>query len=312
MAGIGVVINPNAGGNRRKKGRRERFEKIVGEDGVVRETINLSEVGAVAEEFARRGIDVLAVCGGDGSYFRTLSALVPLYDADKLPLFLPLRAGTINYIARSIGCIRGGPEQVLAHVVKSYRHGRAHDVTERDLLVVNGEHFGFVAGVGIIVNFLRLYYSQPHPSSRTAVRLLVRLALAAMVGSPIIRALFRRVEADIDCDGERVPHRLFSVILAGTVTHIALGFRPLYLANRKRGYFHLLAGPIGPLRIMRRLGRFYRGLPVDDPELYDNLAQEAIVRFARPTHFMIDGDLVMPQVTTLRLGVGPRITMIRG
>jgi len=166
--------------------------------------------------------------------------------------------------------------------------------------------------VGIIVNFLRLYYSQREPSSWTAVKLLTRLAFAAVLGRPVIRGLFRRVEADIDCDGERVPHRLCSMILAGTVTHIALGFKPLYLADRKRGFFHLLAGPLGPFRIMRKLGRFYRGLPVSDTELYDNMAEETIIRFARPTHYMIDGDLVMPPTTTLRLAVGPRLTMVRG
>ena len=88
------------------------------------------------------------------------------YSFDK-----PLRAGTMNYIARSIGCMRGGPEHVLAHVAHDYRHGRTHDVVERHLLVVNDEHAGFVFGCGVIVNYLQLYYSEPKAGPVTATRL---------------------------------------------------------------------------------------------------------------------------------------------
>jgi diacylglycerol kinase family enzyme len=245
MAGIGVVVNPHAGGNGRQPDRARRFEEIVGGEGLVRVTDDLASMEAVAREFAAARVDIVAVCGGDGSHFRTLSALRRVYGDAPLPLFLPLRAGTMNYIARSIGCMRGGPEHVLAHVAHDYRHGRTHDVTERHLLVVNDEHAGFVVGCGVIVNYLQLYYSEAKAGPTTAVRLLARLVASALGGTSLVRGVFRRVEADIDCDDDRVPFRTFTVILAGTVTHIALGFKPMYLAARKRHHFHLLAAPAG-------------------------------------------------------------------
>ncbi len=246
-------------------------------------TPDLAAIEAVAREFARDRIDILAVCGGDGSHFRTLSAMRRAYGDAELPLFLPLRAGTMNYIARSIGCMRGGPEHVLAHVTHDYRHGRTHDMVERHLLVVNDEHAGFVIGCGVIVNYLRLYYSEPRTRGRSRrSRLLMRLMASALAGTSLVRGVFRRVEADVDCDDERVPFRTFTVILAGTVTHVALGFKPMYLAARKRHHFHLLAGPIGPLRLARKIVRFHKGLPLEEPEFYDNLARDGGDAFRRP------------------------------
>ncbi len=311
LSGIGVVVNPNAGSNRRRTDRARRFEDIVGDAGIVRVTPDLAAMDAVAAELAARRVDIVAVCGGDGSQFRALSALRKAWPGDDLPLFLPLRAGTMNYIARSIGCMRGGPEHVLAHVVHDYRHGRTHEVTTRHLLVVNDVHAGFVVGCGVVVNYLQLYYSEPRPGPVTASRLLAKLVASAMAGTSLVRGVFRRVEADVDCDDERVPFRTFTVVLAGTITHVALGFKPMYLAARKRSHFHLLAGPIGPLRLARKIVRFHRGFPLEEPDFYDNLARTVTIRFATPTGFMMDGDVLDP-VDTLTITTGPSLSMIRG
>src|SRR5262249_27460610 len=101
-------------------------------------------MAAVAREFRHERIDILAVCGGDGSFFRTLTAIVRAYEGDPLPFFLPLRAGSMNTIARSVGCRRGRPERVLTDAVADYRAGRPFETTERHLLVVNEHDMGFM------------------------------------------------------------------------------------------------------------------------------------------------------------------------
>jgi len=85
----------------------------------------------------------------------------------------------------------------------------------------------------------------------------------------------------------------------------------MYLAARKRDHFHLLAGPIGPLSLARKIVRFRRGFPLEEPDFYDNLAREVTIRFAAPTGFMMDGDILDP-VETLTIRTGPTISMIRG
>jgi diacylglycerol kinase (ATP) len=311
MPGIGVVLNPHARGNRRRADRTQRLADIVGDSGVVRETETVVDITDVAREFLERQVDILAVCGGDGSVFRALSAFIPVYGSEPLPQILPLRAGTINFVVGAIGGRRGAAEKVLAHVVHDHLHGGNHDVTERDLLRVNGAQYGFVVGCGAVVNFLRAYYGEQGGGSAAAAALLGRLLWSNLAGTSFARSILQPVEADISCDDERVPFRLFTVVLAATVDQIALGFKPTYLGSRKRGYLHLVGGPFGPWEFIRNAGRLYRGLPTQDRNLYDNLAREVAMRFARPSAYMIDGDVLSP-VSELHVTTGPRVTMIRG
>lgn len=311
MSGIGVLVNPRARENRRRPDLAERLRSIVGESGLVRETQNIPEIADVAGEFLARQVAIVAVCGGDGSVFRCLSALVPVYRDVQLPRLLPLRAGTINFVAEAIGCRRGSPEKVLAHVTRDYLRGGTHDVVERDLLCVNGEQYGFVFGCGAVVNFLRAYYGQRGAGPLRASLLLAKVVASALAGTSFARAIVQPVEADILCDGERVPFRVFTAVLGATVDRIALGFRPTYLATRKRGYFHIVAGPIGAWAFLRSMGRLQRGFPTGEATLYDNLAREVTIRFTPAAAYMMDGD-ILPAVSELRVTTGPRLAMIRG
>jgi diacylglycerol kinase family enzyme len=312
MAGIGVVINPHARANRNGTGEREeRMRDILGAFGWVRVTPTLDDVDEVAREFHDRRVDVLAICGGDGSDHCTLTSFYRHYGSDALPLLLPLRAGTINYVADATRGRRGTPEQVLARVVRDYRRGSTHVTTERDLLRVNGSEIGFLLSFGTAVNYLRAYYALDRQGPWAAAKLLGRLMVSALAGTHISRAVFQAVEADIDCDGEPLPFRLFTFFFAGTIEQIALGFQPTYLATRKRGYFHVLGGPIPARRLIRRAVRIYRGFPTGEPLLYDSIGKKLSIRFARPTHLMLDGDILEP-TDRLEIDVPRRVALIRG
>jgi hypothetical protein len=62
---------------------------------------------------------------------------------------------------------------------------------------------------------------------------------------------------------------------------------------------------------VRNLARFRKGIPVYDAELYDNLARVVRIEFERPTHYMIDADILGP-VESLTLTAGPRVRLVRG
>jgi diacylglycerol kinase family enzyme len=312
MAGIGVIINPHASGNRKGAGPRERrMADVVGAFGWVRLTPTIDAIDDVAREFHDRGIDILAICGGDGSDHCTLTAFHRVWGSTKLPLLLPLRAGTINYVADATGGRRGTPEQVLARVVRDYRRGNTHVITERDVLRVNGSEVGFLLSFGTAVNYLRAYYALERQGPWAATKLLGRLMASAMAGTHLSRAVFQVVEADVECDGEPLPFRLFPFFFAGTVDRIALGFQPTYLGNRKRGYFHVVGGPVPARRLVRRAIRIYRGFPTGEALLYDNLGRRLAIRFARPTHIMLDGD-ILELTDRVEVDVPLRVELICG
>ncbi len=312
MAGVGVVVNPHARGNRNGGAERvQLLSDIVGRDGLVRVTESLPAIEEVAREFRERGTDVLAICGGDGSYHCTLTGFRRVYGDAPLPKLLPLRAGTINYVANDTGGRRSRPEHTLARVVRDYRQGGTFETTERDLIRVNGTEYGFVLSFGTAVNYLRAYYALDKQGTWQAARLLTRLIVSALAGTHISRAVFQAVGADVECDGFPVPFRQFTFFFAATVDQIALGFRPTYLGTRKRGYMHVLGGPIPAHRLIRRAVRIYRGFPTGEPTLFDNLGRQLAIHFFRPEQYMIDGD-ILPPVERLEVDVPCRVTLIRG
>ena len=310
MSGIGVVVNPYAGRNRRTGDRADRLGDVLGMHGWVRETASLAHLDEVAAECRARAVDVLGVCGGDGTLARTLSALVRVYGSHALPGIVPLRAGTMNTIARAMGCPAWQPERMLTEIVATYRRGRPLDATEHQLADVNGHDYGFMVGAGVPVEFLRLYYDQPRTGGAAAARLLVALTVSVLRGEAVGQRLFAPMAAALYCDGGRVPFDAYTVIYASSIEDIGLGFRPTYRARERAGHVHVFAGPIGAREFVRCLPAIKRGRPTGSPAVYDALARTVYVEFQQPTFYMIDGEIMHP---TMRLTVerGPVVRVIR-
>jgi diacylglycerol kinase family enzyme len=310
MSGIGVVVNPHAGRNRRSGDRVDRLGDVLGAHGWVRETASLEHLAAVAAECRARAVDVLGVCGGDGTLARTLSALVRVYGSDALPDIVPLRAGTVNTIARAMGCPAWQPERMLAEIVATYRRGRPLDATEHQLAKVNGTDYGFMVGAGVPVAFLRRYYAQPRQGKRAAAQTLARLIVSVVLRGPIARSMFAPMPALLRCDGVRVPFADYTVIYASTIEDIGLGFRPTYRARERPGHLHVFAGRIGPGEFVRCLPAFKRGRPTGSPRAFDGLARAVSVEFRQPTFYMVDGDIMDP-TAQLSIEPGPIVRLIR-
>jgi diacylglycerol kinase family enzyme len=278
--------------------------------GSVWEPQTFAELEEVARQLRRAEVRVLAICGGDGSFFRTLSAMVRAYDGEPLPCFLPLRAGSMNTIARAVGCRRGTPAAVLARVLEDHAAGRPFDVAAHDLIRVNQKHYGFIAGAGVIVNFLRAYYERPERGPAAAAKLLGELAVGGLLGWASVRRLFDSAYGSIECDGRLLGDGELPVVLASSVTEIGLGFKLAYRANSVPGSFQFLAGSISPQQVLIRLPAVRRGKPLSLPGWRDELARHVVVELDRPTHYMIDGD-ILGEVTRLELSTGPRLAVIR-
>ncbi len=310
MSGIGVVVNPRAGRNRRRGDRARRLGSVLGAHGWVRETASLDQLADVAAECRARAVDVLGVCGGDGTLARTLSALVRAYDGETLPRIVPLRAGTMNTVARAMGCPAWRPERMLAEIAETYREGGRVDATEHQLLRVNGRDYGFMMGVGVPVELLRVYYDQPQPGAGAAVRVLAVLIGSVLRRDRLAAGLFARTAADVYADGQRLPCTAFSVIYASTIEEIGLGFRPTPRAREQRGRFQLFAGDIGAGEFVRCLAAIHRGRPTGSARVNDAVVNRLGVEFREPTFYMIDGDIMEP-TAQLTVEPGPIVRVVR-
>ena len=57
--------------------------------------------------------------------------------------------------------------------------------------------------------------------------------------------------------------------------------------------------------------RVYRGFPTGEPDLYDNMGRRLSIRVARPTHIMLDGDILEP-TDRCEVDVPFRVTLVCG
>jgi len=310
MAGIGVVVNPRASGNRGRPDTAARLAAVVGADGEVVETENLEALDATLHRFFERGFDVIAVSGGDGSLCHAISRAVEIWGEDHLPPFVALRGGTINNVSRTVGGpVR--PESFLGKVMSGYRSRRSLATMDRPLLRVNGKIYGSIVGAGLITHFLEEYYEGPNPGPASAAVLLVRCGLSWLGGGEFLRRIVPTVQGRAECDGEALPWTEYTLVVASSVKHIGLGLTPFYLSGRKQGFFHVLAGPPTPGQLLSRLPRFRRGFPAGLDTLYDNMARRFRIEFAEPQSFTVDGEL-FPSVRVLEIEAGPAVRFVRG
>src|SRR5438105_14360678 len=109
---IGVVVNPNALGVRRRRGLRERLTALAGRHAEVVETHTPAELGAAVDRFHAAGVSVIATCGGDGTNLSTITETVRAWGAKPLPTIAILRGGTVNTIAENLS-IHGEPDAIF-------------------------------------------------------------------------------------------------------------------------------------------------------------------------------------------------------
>lgn len=311
MARFGVVTNPHAGGNRRDGDERTAaLSEALGGEGSLHEPATFDELDHVVCQLRSEEIDVLGVCGGDGSFFRVLTAMKRAYGDAPLPAFLPLRGGSMNTIARSVGHASGEPAQVLGSAVNRSRAGEPLRTAGRQLVEVNGEQLGFLVGCGVVVRFLEYYYSHAGRGPLAAAGVAVKVIANALAGSALARQMFRGYDARVHTDSEPLSFSHYSILFAAGVAELGLGFRVAYLADRKPGFFHLLTGDPGPVEAGMCVPHLKFGWPTRLESLYDNLAREVSVEFQQPTQYMVDGDILEP-VERLQLRSGPWLRIIQ-
>jgi hypothetical protein len=228
-----VLSNPLSGGNRR--GLTD-VRRVLGEHrGLPHHEVETpAGVAFALADFARQGVQVVAVNGGDGTVQATLTALFRESVFESPPRLAVLPAGTTSMIAGDVG-LRGGPPRALARLLAWARSPGPHGaVVERSVLSVEPSPgtpplFGMFFGTAAIYQGIQFWRARIHrlgvPGELgvglAAARLLVALAQGrADLVSPV------PVTAVVDGNGaERRDHLL---LLVTTLERLLLGLRPYW------------------------------------------------------------------------------------
>lgn len=308
MSGIGIILNPHSRANINKPERVKRLGFIVGDKGSCHATHDVLDVENLAREFKERSVEILGISGGDGTNHVTLTTFINVYGDTPLPKIAFLRGGTMNNLANSIG-VRGSPEKILSNLILKYHEDEPFETTDVELLRINGK-YGFIFGMGAVSNFIEQYNStQEKPSPVRALGLLSKAVVSSIFHTKYAAKLTERFDATITIDGEKVPFKNYSMLLAGTLETLGFKFRTLYRARQHPRMFQFVAISATPRHILFTFPHLLLAKQVPSEHYYDEIGKKLTIEVDRPMPSQIDGDIQEP-TSRFEIDMGPRISCI--
>lgn len=301
---VGVLSNPQSGGNRKGLGP-VRSVLATYPQVCHREVQTPGDVASALVDFARKEVNVLAVNGGDGTIQAALTVLFARQPFETLPLLAILRAGTDSVTSRDVG-LQGSRERGLRTLLRWAFAGDGDAVIlKRSVLrvqmAVNQEPlYGMIFGAALIYDGVKFCHRKVYSLGLrgqlapgvTLARYLLGLALRKrkyLIPVPITIGLDRRPPLRQD----------FLLVLISTLERLFLGLRPYWGGeNGPLHYTAVGAQPRHPLLALPSLLRGRKGR-YGKPEngYFSHNVHEA--RLTLNSGFILDGELYMPDV---RLG----------
>lgn len=302
---IAVIVNRNGGPEKSRSKRHERLRQTLKGGSTLHFTRDLTELDEVVAYLRDCGVDQVAVVGGDGTLSSVCSALYRHFGNRPLPTVLPLRGGTMNTIARSLGAVHGEPAERLRRAQQGTLRARSCGT-----LLVGGE-VGFLFSSGVMASYLSEYYAASGPPGPlTAAGVLVRGAASVVTNGPLAKRLEQRVSARLSMD-ETPPGRRadYLFIGAGTVTQVGLGFGPFARVTPDSDAFHAIGHAGSLLALLKGLPALARGDGKRAGLHLDRLCEELRIDHEGPLLYALDGELRTSAGPTV-LRSGPRMRFL--
>jgi Diacylglycerol kinase catalytic domain len=337
---IGVITNPNSRKNKGRHDRAARLQTIVGELGEVHETGSVESIKPVLRDFLRKRARYWVADGGDGALHWMLKMGMEVLQEDEfagqsqtLPLTMPTKGGTIDFIANNVG-IKGDAESLLTMLRRRIEDGQLVEETEVDSMVVDGVEatpdgdipfrtYGFAVAVGGIgQRFFAKYYEDRDPTPRTILKVVANTLMSMPVAlSPLrrlpgmptklagyARDMFQPTRARISLDGMILPGDQFTGIHVASMS-INLGNVLHFFGQADQpGLMNAIIGTPSPWSIARNLPRMVRGEEMRGRNVLDRPCRDLVVEAT-------DGNLLEPVIDgeyyrnlrRVSFKVGPRV-----
>ena len=308
-ARIAIISNPTSRINRQRPNLAKELAEMAGERAVLFETPDLDAVEETARICLERGIEVLALNGGDGTNHHTLSRFVKIYQDAPLPLIYLLRGGTMNSVADSLGVTRGRPKKLMDALVKWCDGGLQLPIVERNLMVI-GENYGFLFCNGLSARFLRLYYEGGNASPIKAALMIVRIVASTLMRGAFARRIWGTPGYRVRIDGVEYDGPSWTATFLGTVREIGFGFMPWPEVSEREGELGLIAMPKSSGKLLWRLPSIRLGRFRGNAEIPIYYGKEIEIEGPDDGYYL-DGDF-HPASRMVTIKAGPRIKILVG
>ena len=229
---IGILYNPLSGRNRRAP---EALPRTVSgcSHVLMREVRTPGEVHDALTDFARQGLGLIVISGGDGTVQAALTVLFTRSPFATCPPLVVLAAGTTNMIAGDVG--QGGDQHRALHRLVDWAGtGRGRVVRmQRPVLrlQVPGHETkcGMFCGAAIISQGVRYYQQNLHNQGLQGV---------VGIGLTLLRSLWAAVRHSdrrmtttpmtVGLDGQPPRQENFLLFLVTTLDRLFFGLRPFW------------------------------------------------------------------------------------
>ena len=250
MPGIGIITNPHSKSNKRNPDRSKLLSYLVGEAGFLETTNNISDLEKVAQNFADKDIEYLAINGGDGTISHTISVFIRCYAGKKpLPKILLLRGGTMNVIASNLG-LSGTPEHILSRIVEAVSTGEKVKIKRLSTIEVDGQ-IGFLYADGTSAHMLEEFYKKKAGMLRGAY-LGLRLTLSCLIRGSFHRRMIQKRAIAFHPDPHPVVKHDTIGTYASTLARLPLGL-PMFGRSIKSGaFFRAISVSMEPYKLVFR------------------------------------------------------------
>jgi hypothetical protein len=195
------------------------------------ETDHAAALPEALADFARKGIDLLVVNGGDGTLQHALTEILAGDDFERIPMIAPLRGGRTNMTALDLGAQRD-PVKGLASVLEAVRTRRLSERMVRRPVLRVAYHRGFAVqygmffGAGMIHRAIALHHRLfPKGRVRDHGVLGPGLVTAGLIGKTMLRprnGVLAPDKVQMLLDGESVPQGEFRLVIASSLNRLFL------------------------------------------------------------------------------------------
>jgi diacylglycerol kinase (ATP) len=300
MPKIGLISNPQSQRNRR--GLDEIKTVVARAPDLIHVATDGCEVlDDVLKEFARKGVGVLLISGGDGTVQAVLTRLfeAPLFERPPYLAILP--RGMANTTAGDVG-LRGRAAAALARLIAASRDGTIaeHAVERRILRVQNiqgaAPQRGMMFGAGAIPDAIELCCREVYARGlKGKFGMSVTLA-GVLLGDFLGRrgnGVLRGHDIGVALNGASENRTDRLLVLATTLHRLILGSRPFWNHEERPIRYTSIAYP--PEHLLRSAPKvlYGWGRQALRPDVYDSQGASRIaVRVEAP--FTVDGEMFHP------------------
>jgi hypothetical protein len=251
--------------------------------------------------------------------------------AFTLPMTLPTKGGTIDFVANNVG-IEGDAEGILAALRRNVERNTLIEDTEVDSMVIDGiqrvdgalvpfRTYGFASAAGGVgQRFYAKYYDAPDPNPRTIVKVVANTVASAPIAlSPLSRLplgawksyakeVFQPTPCRVMIDGMKLPgDRFTGVHIASMSINLGNVLRFFGKADQP-GLMNAIVGTPSPWGIIRNLPRMARGEEMRGRNILDRPCREMLIEASGDELLapIIDGEFYR-DVKQLAFHIGPRV-----